>query len=86
MLTKNKKASSDFNSAESNDIAIIMREVKQHGFYSAFCSDVILNAPNHDDVVQMIKALAVRAHLKVSFNAAENICLFEGDGNDLLLE
>jgi hypothetical protein len=77
MLRKNTKTSPTLNLAESADIA---REVKQHGFYSAFCTNMA-DAPSHDDLIKQIKKLALRAHLKVSFNATESICVFEVDDN-----
>lgn len=78
MLIKNITISTDLNQSEPADIATIKCEVKQHGFYSAFCINMA-DAPCHDDLIISIKKMALQAHLKVSFNAAESICVFEAE-------
>jgi len=78
MLLTKLKTSEDLNQSEPADIATIKSEVKQHGFYSAFCTNVA-DAPCHDDLMRLIKKMALQAHLKVSFNAAESICVFEAN-------
>ena len=76
MLIKNLTTSTDLYQKKTADIATIKNEVRQHGFYSAFCLEMA-DALSHDDLIRAIKAIAINAHLKVSFNAAESICVFE---------
>lgn len=59
------------------DISQIVNEVKKHGFYSSYCDSFSHGASNHNELILMIKMLAKNAHLKVSFNVAESICIFE---------
>ena len=68
----------DLYQTQAADIATITSEVRQHGFYSTFCTDVA-DVPCHDDLIRTIKTIAINAHLKVSFNAAESICVFEAE-------
>ena len=79
MLIKNLTTSTDLYQTQTADITTIINEVRQHGFYSAFCLD-IADAPCHEDLIRAIRAIAINAHLKVSFNAAESICVFEVEG------
>lgn len=77
MLIKNTKTSKDLNYVEPADITAILREVKQHGFYSAFCTHLVPDIADHDAQISEIKKLAIRAQLRVTFNHAESICIFE---------
>ena len=70
-------ASKDLSPADYADIATIAREVKEHGFYSAYCDNLIPNMTEHDALISAIQHLAVRAELRVTFNAEESICIFE---------
>ncbi|WP_047539390.1 hypothetical protein [Methylotenera versatilis] len=79
MLIKNIKTSKDLNPSEPADLATIVREVKQHGFYSAFCTNLVPDIADHDVLMSEIKKLAIRAQLQVTFNAEESICIFEAD-------
>ena len=69
--------STDLSPAESPDIATIAREVKQHGFYSAYCDNLVPDITEHDALISAIQHLAARAELRVMFNAEETICIFE---------
>ncbi len=80
MLIKKLTTSIDLYQAHAADITTIKSEVRQHGFYSAFCIDMA-DAPCHDDLMRTIKTIAKNARLNVSFNAAESICVFEADEN-----
>ena len=77
MLITKLTTSTDLSSADSADIATILNEVKQHGFYSAYCDNLILDITEHDALISAIQHLAKRAELRVTFNAEETICIFE---------
>lgn len=77
MLITKPTTSKDLSPTESADIATIAREVKQHGFYSAFCANLIQGIDDHDVLMSEIKKMASRANLQVTFNAEESICIFE---------
>jgi len=77
MFIKKLKTSVDLNPAQSTHIAEIVHEVKQHGFYSAYCVNLVPDLANHTAQIAEIKALARRANLQVTFNAEESICIFE---------
>ena len=59
------------------DISQIINEVKKNGFYSSFCDDLVNGVGNHKELILVIKMIAKSAGLKVSFNAAESVCIFE---------
>ena len=71
------KTSQDLNHSESVDISRILSEVKQHGFYSAFCVQLMPDISEHDALISAIEHLAARAELQMTFNAEETICIFE---------
>ncbi len=73
------KTSQDLSYSQPADISRILSEVKKHGFYSAFCVQLMPNIVIHDALINAIKHLAARAELQVTFNAEENICIFESD-------
>ena len=77
MLITKLTTSKDLSPADSADIATIAREVKQHGFYSAFCDNLLPNITDHDALISAIQHMAARAELRVTFNAEESICIFE---------
>ena len=77
MLITKLTTSTDLSPAESADIATIAYEVKQHGFYSAYCVHLIRGIADHDALISAIQHLAARAELRVTFNAEESICIFE---------
>lgn len=77
MLIKKLKTSTDLNPAQSADLATITREVKQHGFYSAYCHHLLPNLNEHDALISAIQHMAAQAELRVTFNAEESICIFE---------
>ena len=77
MLITKLTTSKDLSPADYADIATIAREVKEHGFYSAYCDNLIPNMTEHDALISAIQHLAVRAELRVTFNAEESICIFE---------
>lgn len=79
MLIKNIKTSKDLNPAECADLATIVGEIKQHGFYSAYCANLILGIDVHDVLIEEIRKMASRANVRVTFNAEESICIFEAD-------
>lgn len=77
MLIKNIKKLKYLNQSEPADLTTIVCEVKQHGFYSAFCANLIQGIDDHDVLMSEIKKMASRANLQVTFNAEESICIFE---------
>ena len=77
MFTRHPKISTDLNPAQSIGTAEIVQEVKQHGFYSAYCAHLIGDIANHDALISAIEHLAALAQLRVTFNAEETICIFE---------
>lgn len=77
MLITKLTTSKDVSPAESADIATIVREVKQHGFYSAYCISLMPDIADHDALISEIQHMAARAELRVTFNAEESICIFE---------
>ena len=77
MLITTATTSTDLNSAELVDIATIVSEVKQHGFYSNFCINLIQGTKDEEALVSEIKLLAYKALLRVTFNADKTICIFE---------
>jgi len=77
MLITRLTTSKDLHRAESVDIETIAHEVKQHGFYSAYCDHLMPNITGHDALISEIQHLAARAELRVTFNAEESICIFE---------
>ena len=79
MLITKLTISTDLSPAESVDIAAVAREVKQHGFYSAYCDNLIPDITEHDALISAIQHMAGRAELRVTFNAEESICIFEAN-------
>ena len=77
MFTRHPKTSTDLNPAQSIGTAEIMQEVRQHGFYSAYCAHLIGDIADHDALISAIEHLAALAQLRVTFNAEESICIFE---------
>lgn len=77
MLRKKLKTSLDLNDAEPAGIIMIFSEVKQHGFYSAYCINLMPDIADHDRLISAIQHMAARAELRVTFNAEETICIFE---------
>ena len=77
MLITKPRTSKDLSPAEPTDIATIAHEVKQHGFHSAYCDQLIPNIATHDELISAIQHMAARAELRVTFNAEESICIFE---------
>ena len=77
MLITKAKTSKDLNSAELADIATIVSEVKEHGFYSNYCVNLIQGTHDKEALVSEIKLLAYKALLRVTFNADKTICIFE---------
>ncbi len=71
------KTSQDLSYSQPADISKILSEVKQHGFYSVFCVQLMPNIVDHDALISAIEHLAARAELQVTFNAEESICIFE---------
>ena len=67
----------DANLSEPISLSDIMREVHLHGFYMAHCVHVAPQARNRQALILAIKRLAMSAQLKVSFNEAQSICIFE---------
>ena len=71
------KTSQDLSYSQPVDISRILSEVKQHGFYSAFCVQLMPNIAEHDALISAIQHMAAQAELRVTFNAEESICIFE---------
>ena len=77
MLITKHKTSKDLNSTELADIANILLEVKQHGFYSNYCINLVDGADDKETLVSKIRQIASKALLRVTFNADKTICIFE---------
>jgi len=77
MLIRKLNTSKDLNSTELADIATIVTEVKQHGFYSNYCINLVQGIENTDALVSEIRRIASKALLRVTFNADKTICIFE---------
>ena len=77
MLITKHKTSKDLNSTELADIANILLEVKQHGFYSSYCINLVEAADDKEVLVSKIRQIASKALLRVTFNADKTICIFE---------
>ena len=71
------KKSQDLNYSEMPEMLTILHEVKQHGFYSAYCHNVLPNTGSHDALISAIQHMAANASLRVTFNKEESICIFE---------
>ena len=69
MLITKLKTSHDLSYSQPADISKILSEVKQNGFYSAFCVQLLPNNVDHDALISAIEYLAARAELRVTFNA-----------------
>ena len=77
MLITKHKTSKDLNSTELADIATILLEVKQHGFYSNYCINLVEGTDDKEVLVTKIRQIASKALLRVTFNADKTICIFE---------
>ncbi|WP_047538006.1 hypothetical protein [Methylotenera versatilis] len=77
MLIKHVKTSKDLSDATFVDIPTILREVKEHGFYSAYCVNLVPDIVDHLALISEINHMARRANLRVTFNSEESICVFE---------
>jgi len=77
MLIKNTKTSLNLNHAEPVHISKIIEEVKEHGFYSAYCDELIQGTDNKEVLISEIRHMASKALLRVTFNADKTICIFE---------
>jgi len=77
MLIRKLNTSKDLNSTELADIATIVTEVKQHGFYSNYCINLVQGIENTDALISEIRRIASKALLRVTFNADKTICIFE---------
>lgn len=55
----------------------IAKEVDQHGFYIAYVKRLVNNNLGDKAAERTIKKMAVKAHLKVSFNHELGLCIFE---------
>jgi len=77
MLITKAITSTNLNSAELADIATLISEVKQHGFYSNYCINLIQGTHDKEALESEIKLLAYKALLRVTFNADKTICIFE---------
>ena len=77
MIIRKLNTSKDLNSTELADIATIVTEVKQHGFYSNYCINLVQGIENTDALISEIRRIASKALLRVTFNADKTICIFE---------
>lgn len=76
-INNNINLSMDLNPAQLISIKEIVQEVNQHGFYSTFCVNLYPTITEHTELIREIRQLAIRAKLKVTFNAEQHICIFE---------
>ena len=77
MLITKHKTSKDLSPTELADIATILLEVKQHGFYSNYCINLVEGTDDKEVLVSKIRQIASKALLRVTFNADKTICIFE---------
>ena len=77
MLIKRLKISQDLSCSHPADISSILSEVKQHGFYSAYCINLMPDIVDHAALIGEIQHMAACAELRVTFNADKTICIFE---------
>lgn len=77
MLIKEIKTAKNVSQIKPAGIATIVNEVKQHGFYSAYCDHLFIHITEHSALIHAIQQMAADAGLRVTFNAKESICIFE---------
>lgn len=63
----------------SAELAHIVQEVKQHGFYATKLDVFLPEIETAEERMYVISVLAKQAHLKVSFNLNKNLCVLERD-------
>jgi hypothetical protein len=59
------------------DMQQILEEVKHHDFYITYYRQLVDDSLNQFQIVNTLQTLAADAHLKVSFNHALGLCIFE---------
>ena len=65
------------NSIQYIDMSIILNEVRQNGFYSNYCANLIQGIDCSDTLINEIRLMASKALLRVTFNFDKTICIFE---------
>lgn len=66
-----------FTQSPSVELAYIVQEVKQHGFYAMQLDAFLPEIKTTEERVYVICMLAKQAHLKASFNLDKNLCVLE---------
>ncbi|HOY87542.1 MAG TPA: hypothetical protein PLJ94_06900 [Methylotenera sp.] len=65
------------NEASTVELAHIMQEVKQHGFYVTQLDAFLPDIKSTEERMYVICVIAKQAHLKASFNLDRNLCVLE---------
>ena len=61
----------------SAELAHIMQEVKQHGFYVTQLDEFLPEIKSTEERMYVICVIAKQAQLKASFNLDKNLCVLE---------
>ncbi|HPH06179.1 MAG TPA: hypothetical protein PL131_09910 [Methylotenera sp.] len=61
----------------SAELAHIMQEVKQHGFYVTKLNEFLPEIQTTEERMYLICVIAKQAHLNASFNLDKNLCVLE---------
>lgn len=77
MIIKNVKASEESHSFQGVAVSTILDEIKQHGFYSNYCTNLSNAIVDTEELVSEIRKIASKNLLRVTFNADKTICILE---------
>ena len=66
-----------FTQPPSAELAQIMQEVKQHGFYVTQLDAFLPEIKSTEERMYVICVIAKQAQLKASFNLDKNLCVLE---------
>ena len=77
MLIKKIKTTEELESVQGVAVSIILKEVRRHGFYSNYCTNLCNAIDDIDELISEIRKIASKNLLRVTFNADKTICIFE---------
>jgi len=77
MIINNVKALEESQSFQGVAVSTILDEIRQHGFYSNYCTNLNNAIVDTDELVGEIRKIASKNLLRVTFNADKTICIFE---------
>ena len=63
--------------APSAELAYIMQEVKQHGFYATHLDTFLPEIKSIEERIYIMRIIASKAHLVARSNLEQNLCLLE---------